>query len=464
MKLRKFSLILLLSLCLGLVPFTASASAVVSVNAISSIHPGETVTISGTSTLSEVIIKVLRPGNSTVFFDIAKVTDGQFTDSFTLGSNEPAGIYKVIVGQANQVATQDLVVAAAPDATPTPDPDPTPSPSPTGTIIVGDSPSDKVTSTDGKLTLPVGKPGEVSLGDEITISIPADASGKELKLTIEKLLNTQNLLMHKEVLASPIYEILKNFSENFNKPITLTFTFDPTSLKGNQKPVVFYYDEVKKEWVKVGGNANGNKITVEVNHFTKYAVIAVDSAEDVPPMDVNFSDIAGHWAEASIKQAVSIGIVKGYADGTFKPGKTVTRAEFSVMLMNALKPQEAGAELTFTDSAKIGVWAQKAVAQAVQAGIIKGYKDGSFRPNAEITRTEMAAMIANALKLSIESTDVTGFADDKDIPSWVKGAVAAIKKLGLMEGTGTNQFNPNAQATRAEAVTVLLKMLALESK
>ncbi|MFC5471344.1 S-layer homology domain-containing protein [Cohnella suwonensis] len=332
----------------------------------------------------------------------------------------------------------------------------------------GGTTSDKVTSTDGKLTLPAGRTGEVSLNDEVTVSIPADATRRDLRITIEKLAETQNIQMSTGALVSAAYEILKNFPENFSNPVTLAFTFDPSSLKGNQKPVVFYYDEAKKEWVKVGGKVNGNKITVDVDHFTKFAVLAVDEAADVPTTDtttdVNFSDISGHWAEANIKQAVSDGIVSGYLDGTFKPGKTVTRAEFAVMLMNTLKPQEAGAELTFTDSAKIGVWAQKAVAQAVQAGIIKGYKDGSFRPNAEITRTEMAAMIANALKLSIESTDVTGFADDKDIPSWAKGAVAAIKKLGLMEGTGTNQFNPNAQATRAEAVTVLLKMLAQQSK
>ncbi|WP_372339222.1 S-layer homology domain-containing protein [Cohnella sp. WQ 127256] len=61
-------------------------------------------------------------------------------------------------------------------------------------------------------------------------------------------------------------------------------------------------------------------------------------------------------------------------------------------------------------------WAKDAIAQAVQAGIIKGYGDGTFRPDAEITRTEMAVMIASALELAIES-QTTGFADDKDIPS-----------------------------------------------
>ncbi|BAU29821.1 putative repeat protein (TIGR02543 family) [Aneurinibacillus soli] len=331
-----------------------------------------------------------------------------------------------------------------------------------GGSIVSTSP---VTSTDGTLTLPVGRSGEVSLQKEVTVSIPTGATDKELKITIEKLLNTQNLITDKNMLAGPIFEILKNFSENFNKPATLTFAFDKAKLSGNQTVAVCYFDEVKKEWVEVpGGKINENHITVQVDHFTKYAVFVVGQGATVPTPDmkptINFSDISGHWSEANIKQAVSSGIVSGYPDGTFKPNSTVTRAEFAVMLMNTLKPQGEGAVLTFTDTAKIDAWAQKAVAQAVQAGIINGYEDGTFRPDAEITRPEMAAMIANTLGQSIKADTATGFADDKDIPTWAKGAVAAMKKLGIIEGKGTNEFAPGDKTTRAEAVTVLLKMLA----
>jgi hypothetical protein len=546
MKFPKFSLLLTLMLIVGLVPFTASAaSASVSLNAVTSIHPGDSVTISGTSSLSEVIVKVVRPSNSVVFFDIVKVNaaDGKFSTSFTLGGSEAAGTYKIVVGQGNDVGTQDLVVVSNGDtgadlsgltlshgaldpafapgtiaystsvannvssvtvkasvsdvnATLTVNGVPVASGQSSGAIglIVGGNvilievtaqngtkktysvsvtrvagggggggggPS-IVTSTNGILTLPAGGTGVVSLEDKVTVSIPANATSKELKLTIEKLLATQNLLTNKEVLLSSIFEILKNFPENFSKPVTLTFVFDPASLKNNQRASVFYYDETKKIWVEVGGKVNGNKISVEVDHFTKYAVLAVGQGDT--PTAVSFSDISGHWAEANIKQAVNDGIVKGYSDGTFKPGKTVTRAEFAVMLMNALKPQEAGAALTFTDATKIGAWAQKAVAQAVQAEIIKGYKDGTFRPNAEITRAEMAAMIANALKLTIESDSVTGFSDDKAIPAWAKGSIAHMKQAGIMQGKGDNEFAPLDQASRAEAVTVLLNMLAQKNK
>jgi hypothetical protein len=128
------------------------------------------------------------------------------------------------------------------------------------------------------------------------------------------------------------------------------------------------------------------------------------------------------------------------------------------MLMNTLKLQGEGTVLTFKDTMKIGTWAQKAVAQAVQAGIIKGYEDGTFRPDAEITRTELVVMLANALGQIIDAHAATGFADDEDIPIWAKGSVAFAKQAGIVQGKGDNQFAPQDQATRAEAVTVLLNI------
>ncbi|MEC0307724.1 Ig-like domain-containing protein [Paenibacillus lautus] len=325
-----------------------------------------------------------------------------------------------------------------------------------------------VTSSDGKITLPTGRPGLVSLGKEIIISIPAGATSQELKLSIEKIRNTEALLKNNEVLASPVFDVLTNVSGNFSKPVKLTLAYDAASLKSDQTAAVFYFDEVKKAWVKVeGGMIQENDISVEVNHFSKYAALVVNKANGMPVVDrttdptteISFTDISGHWAEVSIKEAVRERIVTGYPDETFKPGNTVTRAEFSVMLMNALKSTDAGAELIFTDTAWIGDWAKKAVSQAVQAGIIRGYQDGSFRPNAKMTRAEMAAMIANALELSTKDIPTTSFSDDKAIPAWAKSSVEALKELGIVKGIGAGDFNPSAQTTRAEAVIVLMNML-----
>ncbi|WP_256760523.1 leucine-rich repeat protein [Cohnella sp. WQ 127256] len=411
-----------------------------------------------TATVQEAVYRsvtanVYNGGNTLVFGPIDLVS-GQVSSPIPLnvGMNN---IKIVVIAQDGSETTYTATVTRA--AAPTPS-------------VGGGGGWSIITSKDGKLTLPAGRAGEVSLNNEIEISIPANASKKQLELTIENVLNTHGLLSNREILASSVFEVLKNFTENFDKMVTITMMFDPSKLKSGQTVAIFYYDEVKKAWVKVdGGKISKNRISAEVEHFTKFALLVVDEQTGLPVLEpfssTTFSDIAKHWAEASIKQAVISGIVKGYTDGTFKPNATVTRAEFAVMLMNALKPQEEAAKLiTFTDSATIGTWAQKAIEQAVQSSVVKGYSDGSFRPNAEITRTEMAVMIANALVLKVEDNIVTDFVDDADIPSWAKGQVAALKNLSLITGKGTNKFAPDDKATRAEAVTILLKMVAQESK
>ncbi|MEC0174385.1 Ig-like domain-containing protein [Paenibacillus favisporus] len=322
----------------------------------------------------------------------------------------------------------------------------------------------KIISTDGQLTIPPGKAGEVRLGDAITISVPACATKQELKLAIQKVPDTHQFITHHEVFLSPVFELSKNVPAYFDKPITLTFAFDPASLKSNQTAAVFYYDEAKKMWIMVpAGRVQENRIAVTVDHFTKFAVLAIDQVTGLTVISnpAEFADISGHWAEASIKQAAGTGIVTGYPDGTFKPGKTVTRAEFAVMLVNTLGLKKPGAELTFIDSASIGAWAHHAVAQVVQLGMMKGYENGTFRPNAEITRAEIAVTITNVVGQISKDTPEAGFADDSEIPDWAKGSAEFLKQNGVMLGKDGNRFAPQDAATRAEAVTVLLNMFAL---
>ncbi|TYP78233.1 InlB B-repeat-containing protein [Paenibacillus methanolicus] len=325
------------------------------------------------------------------------------------------------------------------------------------------SPPQTVSSTNGQLKLLVGQAGEVSLGSEVKLTVPAGASSMELAITIEKVTGTDELVGDDASLASPIFEMLKNDPNLFRKPVTISLIFDPSRIPSGQQAGVYYYDEVVKVWVKVeGGQVDGNRITVSVDHFTKFAVFADGQAETETPGRV-VRDIGGHWAEASIRQALAGGIVSGYEDGTFKPNATVTRAEFAVMLVKALQPQAEEAQLAFTDVGQIGVWAKAAVARAVKAGILSGLPDGTFRPNAAISRAEMAVMVARALDLTLETGTAAGFADERSIPAWAKGAAAALKQLGLMQGGPAGAFAPLGESTRAEAITVLLKAMAYKN-
>ncbi len=213
----------------------------------------------------------------------------------------------------------------------------------------------------------------------------------------------------------------------------------------------------KKADLNLGANELVIQVQAENGTTRTYTVNII--RKSVEPIPV-YKDTAGHWAEGQIAQAASLNIVRGYADGSFAPDKSVSRAEFLVMLMNALKPRTESSELEFSDAGSIGAWARDAVAQALQAGIVTGYGDGSFRPHAGITRSEMTVMIARALGMSaVENAGNTGFADDRDIPAWARDAVAALKQLGVVSGKGANRFDPASLSTRAEAVTVILNML-----
>ncbi|MGO4179902.1 asparaginase domain-containing protein [Paenibacillus sp. TAF43_2] len=349
------------------------------------------------------------------------------------------------------VGTQDIKV----DVPETPV-TPTPTPTPTPPVEGGTGGSGGNVPNKGQVSIGAGSAGTLGLDDSVTVSIPAGATKEQMLLSIEKLTETGGIVEPSSKRVSSIFEILKSIPADFFVPVTLTFKFDTALIKSGQTASVFYYDEVKKQWVEMGGTVKDNFITVQSDHFTKFAVFAVDKkAEEVP----SFTDISKHWAEAAIKEAVASGIVKGYEDGTFKPNKTVTRAEFSVMLMVALKADGAGSALAFADNDKIAAWAKEAVAQAVKADIISGYPDGTFRPGANILRMEMVSMIASGAGLTLDPDATTSFADNKDIPVWAKGAVKAVSDKGIIQGRTGNIFAPKATATRADAITVIMNML-----
>ncbi|QJD86022.1 asparaginase domain-containing protein [Cohnella herbarum] len=181
------------------------------------------------------------------------------------------------------------------------------------------------------------------------------------------------------------------------------------------------------------------------------------SQEDIGVVS-KLTDIEGHWANSSIKKGISRGIVSGYSDYSYKPDQNLTRAEFVVMLMKALKPAGTLAELSFADADQIGKWAELPVAQAVGAGIVNGYSDGTFDPSGPISRAEMTLMIAKAMKYELAKDAQPGFADDAAIPAWAKGAAKAVKDAGIMKGRSGGSFAPASYVSRAEAITAIVKL------
>ncbi|MGG1657973.1 S-layer homology domain-containing protein [Brevibacillus sp. NRS-1366] len=245
---------------------------------------------------------------------------------------------------------------------------------------------------------------------------------------------------------------------------TLTVT-DQTKYQSSKPNIA----SVSPAGVVSGLRAGQSNLTATfLDHTAKAKVTVLEPIGNVPapgnaPAQNNLlADINGHWAKNNIVQAVNKGISYGYPDGTFKPDRSVSRAEFAVLLMNALKPEGKGAELTFKDKDAIGSWAMGQIAQCVELGIIHGYSDGTFRPNKTITHTEMIVMVVRAANLPVADDAAAGYLDDMDIPPFARDQAAAAKQYGITSYITDNRFGPNEPSTRAESVTAILNMLKVK--
>ncbi|WP_052339538.1 S-layer homology domain-containing protein [Gorillibacterium massiliense] len=173
-----------------------------------------------------------------------------------------------------------------------------------------------------------------------------------------------------------------------------------------------------------------------------------------------FQDTPSHWATSSITLAVRLGISSGYPDGTFRPDTSITRAEFSTMIVKALGLQAGGGTRAFQDTQNS--WARNYIEILATNGVINGYPDGTFRPDNGITRSEMMAMISKILIL--DKTDVGKGKDFVDVEPnhWAYDIIKEASAAGIIQGRGQNQFAPDDNVTRAEAITVIIHVLTTE--
>jgi uncharacterized repeat protein (TIGR02059 family) len=295
--------------------------------------------------------------------------------------------------------------------------------------------------------------GSVSLGKEVIIEIPANAlkGNTELPVKVQQIDATVSLPADSKLLSS-VYEFMvgNQSSYNFDKPIIIKLQFNPALLGENEIAAIYYYDESQSKWINIGGTVSGSIISVQVDHFTRFAVFGTPITSPTA-----LSDIEGHWAAPYIKEMYASGVIGGYPDGSFRPDNHISRAEFVTMLVKSYQWETAGSK-TFADTANH--WARDFIAVAYARQIAKGYNDTRFGPDDYITREQMAVMLAQAAELR----NVTGtrtFSDQERISPWAREAVAAASSKGIINGYPDKSFKPKDKATRGEAITVLLRSL-----
>ncbi|MGD0621358.1 MAG: S-layer homology domain-containing protein [Thermacetogeniaceae bacterium] len=171
-------------------------------------------------------------------------------------------------------------------------------------------------------------------------------------------------------------------------------------------------------------------------------------------------DIKGNWAAPEIEKALSTGYVKGYPDGSFRPNGGVTRAEFVAMVDSAFQVAAGQGKNSFKD-VRSKDWFAKDVQSALAAGFVSGYPDGTFRPQQAVNRQEAASMMAKLLNLN--GGENLNFFDANQIDNWAKPSIAGLLAKGVMTGYPGNTFCPKKVIDRAEAVVMINKALALPS-
>ncbi len=183
------------------------------------------------------------------------------------------------------------------------------------------------------------------------------------------------------------------------------------------------------------------------------------TVNSVAPVFGASSDVFGHWAELTITKWQNEGRIGGYEDGTFKPDKAITRAEF-VRLLNSAAPTAltSSTPLNFSD-VRESDWFYADVTKAVGSKVASGFEDSTFRPGETVTRIQAAVFICNAKGLTPNEAAANNFTDAASIPAWAKGAVGAAVAAGHLSGYPDGSFGGSKGMTRAEAVSTLNRVL-----
>ena len=154
-----------------------------------------------------------------------------------------------------------------------------------------------------------------------------------------------------------------------------------------------------------------------------------------------------------------VAYIIGYADDTVRPENNITRAEVATIFFRLLSDDSRAYYWTqkndYSDVSR-GDWFNNAVSTLSNAGIITGYPDGTFRPNAPITRAEFAAIAAR-----FSDTVYSGKNTFSDVPSshWAARCIALAEHLGWVSGYPDGTFRPDKSITRAEAMTLINRVL-----
>ena len=185
--------------------------------------------------------------------------------------------------------------------------------------------------------------------------------------------------------------------------------------------------------------------------------------EEDKPVENYYSDIASNWAAEDINLLADLGVVTGKPDGTFRPDSEITRAEIVAILVR-LYDLNSDDMVLFDDTKDH--WASGYISIAASLGYVNGFDAKHFGPDDQLTREQMAVMTARIAELQEDTSggNPVPFTDKDRISSWALSAVTSVFQNGVISGYPDGTFRPAAKITRAEACPMIVNLINLQQE
>lgn len=249
---------------------------------------------------------------------------------------------------------------------------------------------------------------------------------------------------------------VESFTSYVNRRIALPEDIDPAKIT---TAIIVNPDgtlrHVPTKIIEIDGN-----YYAEINSLTNSTYTLVYNP-------VEFNDLNDHWAKDSINNMGSRMIVSGVGNNNYDPDGNITRAEVATIVIKALGLEEGVGEQSFSDISESD-WFCEAVKTAASYGLISGYNDGTFKPNDKITREQVMAVIAHAIKITGLETELTDeeisellseYEDAKIISDYAKESIATCVKTGIVSGKTETTLAPRINISRAEVAVIVERLL-----
>lgn len=312
--------------------------------------------------------------------------------------------------------------------------------------------------------------------DAISAALGEQVELQDVKVRIEMAASTSETLLFVEEAVS------KSGLQLVVPPIT----FRVTAAYGDHIVDVSKFDAYVERTMALPEGVDANRVTTgvvidpdgTVRHVPTRVVVTdgvyyaqirslTNSMYSVVWNPQEFEDVANHWAKDAVNDMGARMIVSGTGTERFHPEQDITRAEFAAIMVRGLGLRLDSGESVFKDVYRSD-WYHSAIRTAYAYGLLGGLEDGAFRPNEKITREEAMSIVSKAMAVTglpgraseqADKTVLQAFSDAGNVSSWALAGVADSVSAGIFSGRSREVLAPQALITRAEAATVMQRLL-----